>query len=234
MLLYILNILCSGSINIISVNKQKESHMKKFLILSIMLTASSTLYAQQSSIVDGMDFGPLANLIGEWKTAESGGVDVAPGQDGSKVGKGGPAVEPYYETITFEPAADAKNASQQYLVALYYKQEVFRKRDNGKFHDQRGYLIYDKENQMVYNSYCIPRAVCVVTEGKVGKKIQFNTQKRGIAESEYMTKNDTTTDFSMILDISEKDMIKYSQTTSLHVYDKPFSHTDSSTLIRVK
>lgn len=78
MLSYILNILCSGSINIISVNKQKESHMKKCLILSIMLTASSSLYAQQSSIVDGMDFGPLANLIGEWKTAESGGVDVAP------------------------------------------------------------------------------------------------------------------------------------------------------------
>ncbi|ANS87343.1 hypothetical protein VSVS12_03642 [Vibrio scophthalmi] len=208
--------------------------MKNSLLLAALLTASPLAFSQESTVVNGLDFGPLAKLIGEWKSAESGGVDIAPGQDGTKVGKGGPAVEPYYETIVFEPAADAKNASDQYLVALYYKQEVFRKRDNGKFHDQRGYLIYDKENQMVYNSYCIPRAVCVVTEGKVSDKIEFKTQKRGIAESEYMTKNDTTTDFSMLLDISDKEVIRYSQTTALHVYGKPFAHTDTSTLIKVK
>ncbi|MEJ3634853.1 heme-binding beta-barrel domain-containing protein [Vibrio vulnificus] len=208
--------------------------MKKSLLLVAILYASPLAFAQESTIVNGLDFGPLAKLIGEWKTTESGGVDIAPGQEGSNVGKGGPAVEPYYETMIFEPAADAKNASDQYLVALYYKQEVFRKRDNGKFHDQRGYLIYDKENQMVYNSYCIPRAVCVVTEGKVGDKIQFKTKQRGIAESEYMSKNDTTTDFTMLLDITEKDVIRYSQTTSLHVYGKPFAHTDTSTLVRVK
>ncbi|HFQ5065557.1 heme-binding beta-barrel domain-containing protein [Vibrio vulnificus] len=208
--------------------------MKKSLLLVAILYASPLAFAQESTIVNGLDFGPLAKLIGEWKTTEGGGVDIAPGQEGSNVGKGGPAVEPYYETMIFEPAADAKNASDQYLVALYYKQEVFRKRDNGKFHDQRGYLIYDKENQMVYNSYCIPRAVCVVTEGKVGDKIQFKTKQRGIAESEYMSKNDTTTDFTMLLDITEKDVIRYSQTTSLHVYGKPFAHTDTSTLVRVK
>lgn len=208
--------------------------MKKCLLLAAILSVSPLTFAQETTVVNGLDFGPLAKLIGEWKSAASGGVDIAPGQEGTEVGKGGTAVEPFYETMTFEPAADATNASDQYLVALYYKQEVFRKSDNVKFHDQRGYLIYDKENQMVYNSYCIPRAVCVVTEGKVGDKIEFKTQKRGIAESEYMTKNDTTTDFIMTFDMSEKDIIRYSQTTSLHVYDKPFSHTDTSTLERVK
>ena len=34
------------------------------------------------------------------------------------------------ERMTFELAADAKNASEQYLTALYYKQEVFKKSDN--------------------------------------------------------------------------------------------------------
>ncbi|EKG0006178.1 FABP family protein, partial [Vibrio cholerae] len=102
-----------------------------------------------------------------------------------------------------------------------------------KFHDQRGYLIYDKKNQIVYNSYCIPRAVCVVSEGEIGEKIHFKTQERGIAESKYMTKNDTTKDFTMVLDISKDDTIQYSQTTLLHVYGKPFPHTDSSTLVRV-
>ncbi|CAK3627167.1 THAP4-like heme-binding beta-barrel domain-containing protein [Vibrio crassostreae] len=208
--------------------------MKSSLVLTTLLLASPLAFSQESNVINGLDFGPLAKLVGEWKTVESGGVDIAPGQEGSKVGKGGPAVEPFYETIVFEPAADAKNASDQYLVALYYKQEVFRKSDDGKFHDQRGYLIYDKENEMVYNSYCIPRAVCVVTEGKAGDKIEFKTQKRGIAESKYMTANDTTTDFTMLLDFSEEDTIRYSQTTALHVYGKPFSHTDSSVLTRVK
>lgn len=208
--------------------------MNKNIISAVLLASSSAVYAQTDGIINGLDFGPLAPLAGTWKSIDSGGVDVAPGQTGSKVGKGGAAVEPFYEVITFEPAADAKNASEQYLVAMYYKQEVFRKSDNGKFHDQRGYLIYDKQNQVVYNSYCIPRAVCVVTEGKAGNKIDFKTGKRGISESSYMTANDTTTGFAMTLDFSEKDLLRYTQTTSLNVYGKPFAHTDSSALAKVK
>lgn len=208
--------------------------MNKYIIPAILLAGATLAHAQTETMVNGLDFGPLAHLAGTWKSVDAGGVDVAPGQEGSKVGKGGPAVEPYYETITFEPAADAKNASDQYLVAMYYKQEVFRKRDNGKFHDQRGYLIYDKKNQMIYNSFCIPRAVCITTEGKVGSKIAFAVGKRGIAESSYMTANDSTTDFAMTLDLSTPDRITYSQTTRLQVYGKPFAHTDGDTLIRVK
>lgn len=204
---------------------------KTFIALTLI---SPLTFAQESTVIDGLDFGPLAKLAGTWETNEAGGVDVSPAQKGTTQGQGNPAIETFYEKITFEPAADATNASEQYLVAMYYKQEVFRKRDNGKFHDQRGYLIYDKKNQMVYNSYCIPRAVCVVTEGSAGNKITFKTQKRGIAESEFMTKNDTTTDFSMTLDMSKKGKLQYTQITSLHVYGKPFAHSDSSTLIKVK
>lgn len=203
-------------------------------IIALALISPLTFAQESTVLLNGLDFGPLAKLAGTWKSHEIGGVDVAPAQEGTEQGIGNPAIEPFYEVITFEPAADAINASQQYLVAMYYKQEVFRKRDNAKFHDQRGYFIYDKKNQLIYNSYCIPRAVCVVTEGPAGDKITFKTQKRGIAESEFMSKNDTTTDFSMVWDMSKKNQLQYSQTTSLHVYGKPFAHTDSSTLIKVK
>ncbi|MGF6606247.1 hypothetical protein OKW45_001147 [Paraburkholderia sp. WSM4175] len=46
-----------------------------------------------------MDFGPLAKLVGTWRTIATGGVDVAPGHVGSKVGTGNPAMEPYYEQL---------------------------------------------------------------------------------------------------------------------------------------
>ncbi|MEH0688877.1 FABP family protein [Vibrio cholerae] len=204
--------------------------MKTIIALTLGAALSAPALADHN-MINGMDFGPLAKLVGTWKSVDAGGVDIAPGQEASAVGKGGPAVTPFYEVMTFEVAADATNASDQYLVALYYKQEVFRKADNSKFHDQRGYLIYDQENQMVYNSFCVPRTTCVTAEGAAGDTMTLTAAKRGIAESEYMTDNATTTDFTMNLSISEQ-QLTYSQTTTLDIYGRPFAHTDSSTLVK--
>ncbi|MFS1947542.1 heme-binding beta-barrel domain-containing protein [Vibrio lentus] len=206
--------------------------MKKLLALGIAAAISVPAVADHNTI-NGMDFGPLAKLVGTWKSVETGGVDISPGQEGTKVGAGGPAVTPFYEVMTFEVAADATNASDQYLVALYYKQEVFRKADDSKFHDQRGYFIYDQKNQIVYNSYCVPRTTCVTAEGPAGDTMTLVAAKRGIAESEYMTDNATTTGFTMNISISD-DTLTYSQTTGLEIYDNAFAHTDSSTLVKVK
>lgn len=204
--------------------------MKTLIALTLGAALSAPALADHN-MINGMDFGPLAKLVGTWKSVDAGGVDIAPGQEASAVGKGGPAVTPFYEVMTFEVAADATNASDQYLVALYYKQEVFRKADHSKFHDQRGYLIYDQENQMVYNSFCVPRTTCVTAEGAAGDTMTLTAAKRGIAESEYMTDNATTTDFTMNLSISEQ-QLTYSQTTTLDIYGRPFAHTDSSTLVK--
>ena len=193
--------------------------------LSLLLPVAHTASAAE------MDLGPLKPLIGTWKSQESG-VDVAPGKAGSAAGKGASAVEPYYEVRTFEVAADAVNASSQNLVAVYYKQEVFREKDDVKFHDQRGYLIYDKENQVVYNTFCIPRATCVVAEGKAAAKMTLNSAQKGIAESSFMTENATTESFSMTMDIGE-DTFTYTQNTNLNIYGKEFPHTDSATLKKV-
>ncbi|MFA0015273.1 heme-binding beta-barrel domain-containing protein [Vibrio lentus] len=206
--------------------------MKKLLALGIAAAISVPAVADHNTI-NGMDFGPLAKLVGTWKSVETGGVDISPGQEGTDVGAGGPAVTPFYEVMTFEVAADATNASDQYLVALYYKQEVFRKTDDSKFHDQRGYFIYDQKNQIVYNSYCVPRTTCVTAEGPAGDTMTLVASKRGIAESEYMTDNATTTGFTMNISISD-DTLTYSQTTGLEIYDNAFAHTDSSTLVKVE
>ena len=205
--------------------------MKRIFVLLSM--AAAVAAQAKGPTAASMDFGPLAKLPGTWKSVESGGVDVAPGQADSTIGKGRPSVSPFYEVLTFEPAADATNASEQYLVAMYYKQEVFRKSDNKKFHDQRGYLIYDKKNQMVYNSFCVPRAVCVVAEGKAGDKMTLKSLSGGISESGYMAKNGQTTAFTMTLDLSGTDL-KYSQQTALRIYNGTFEHIDSDTLSRVK
>src|ERR1035437_6888727 len=134
------------------------------LIFSVFSLGSGSVagsaQSMSSTVIAGLDYGPLVGLIGTWKSAPNGGVDFAPGQAGSTVGKGNPAVSPYYETITYTPAGGAVNASDQNLAALYYRQQVFAKSDNKQFHDQTGYLIYDKKGHTVYDTFCIPRGVC--------------------------------------------------------------------------
>jgi len=192
-------------------------------------SSSTAATAAKTGVIAGIDYGPLVGLIGTWKSAPNGGVDVAPGQAGSKVGKGKPAVSPYYETITYTPAGGAVNASEQHLAALYYRQQVFAKSDNKQFHDQTGYLIYDKKDQKVYDTFCIPRGVCVVAEGAPGTTMTLKTQSKGVAETQYMLKTDRTEAFSVTFTLSGN-TLKYEQKTDLQVYGKPFSHTDSSTL----
>ena len=192
-------------------------------------TGSSSSTAAQTGVIAGVNYGPLVGLIGTWKSAPNGGVDVAPGQAGSKVGKGKRAVSPYYETITYTPAGGAVNASAQNLAALYYRQQVFAKKDNKQFHDQTGYLIYDKKDQKVYDTFCIPRGVCVVAEGAPGTTMTLKTQSKGVAETQFMLKTDRTQAFSVTFTLSGN-TLKYKQKTDLQVYGKPFSHTDSDTL----
>jgi hypothetical protein len=195
--------------------------------------ASATQASSSSGVIAGLDYGPLVGLIGTWKSAPNGGVDVAPGQAGSTVGKGKPAVSPYYETIKYTPAGGAVNASEQHLAALYYRQQVFAKSDNKKFHDQTGYLIYDKKAQKVYDTFCIPRGVCVVAEGAPGTTMTLRTKSKGVAETQFMLKTDRTQAFSVTFKLSGN-TLKYKQKTDLQVYGKPFSHTDSDTLKKLK
>src|ERR1700674_4373888 len=140
------------------------------LAAPIAATSTPALAANpaQSIIINGkvQDYGPLAPLIGTWKTVPSTGLDVAPGQTGSDVGKGGKAVSPFYETITFTPNIPVTNNSVQNSAAVFYHQAVYRTTNNHWFHDQIGYLTYDQTNHLVYDTFCLPRGVCVVAEGK--------------------------------------------------------------------
>lgn len=204
--------------------------MKKLVSsVGIALILSTALQAEEKTIVNGLDFGPLAKLVGTWKTVKEGGIDIAPDQ----IKKSENSVSPYYEVITFEVAADAKNANKQYLTALSYKQEVFRKVDNSKFHDERGYFIYDKANNKVFNSFCVPRATCITAEADASDNMTLVAKNNGIAQSEFMTKNAKTTGFTKTINI-KNDTLTYNQTILLDIYGSKMTHTDTSTLKKVK
>ena len=185
-----------------------------------------------STEINGVDYGPLHQLIGSWRGEK--GLDVAPEPDGEDK-------HAYYDEIEISPAGAAENAEEQNLVCVGYHQ-VVRKRNNGKiFHEQVGHWIYEPATGMIAHSLSIPRAVCVLAGGKLqqnGDETIFDVQATagsddfGIVQSPFMLEKAKTTAFRMTLKING-DEINYEETTPLDIYGRQFEHTDGCSLMRV-
>lgn len=189
----------------------------------------------KDTIIDGIDFGPIACLVGTWKGEK--GMDIAPEEDGSI------EESPFTETLIFSVVGDVTNAEKQTLAVITYHQEVFRISNGEKFHDQVGYWIWDKDTNTVMNSYSIPRGVAIVAGGTVADdKYTANStllkveakdgEEWGIAQSPFMRDNAKTTAYKIAMKV-DGDKMSYSQTTFLDIYGRAFDHTDKSGLTKV-
>lgn len=185
-----------------------------------------------TTVIDGVDYGPLHQLIGSWRGDK--GLDLSPEPDGEDKNA-------YYDEITFSPSGAAENAEEQNLVAVRYHQQV-RKHKNGKiFHEQVGHWIYEPATGMLVQSLSIPRAVSVLAGGQLvtnGDETIFEVEAKadsdnfGIAQSPFMLEKAKTTAFTITLKVAGDEM-SYQQTTSLDIYGRQFEHTDGCSLIRV-
>ncbi len=185
------------------------------------------------SIINGVDYGPLALLLGRW--IGNKGLDNAPdaNADPDKTG--------FTDEINFTVAGPAENAEEQELVAIRYH-HVVRKLENGLiFHDQIGHWIYEHDTRIIMHSLSIPRAVCLLAGGKYEEKNGesfFNVEAKqgsdtfGVVQSPFMLEKAKTTAFRMELSVKEN-KLSYREVTSLEIYGKTFEHTDNSVLHRV-
>ncbi|WP_073325574.1 heme-binding beta-barrel domain-containing protein [Ferrimonas marina] len=183
--------------------------------------------------VNGVDYGPLARLLGEWRGEQ--GQDRSPEPDGAEQNA-------FYETLIFRPAGQITNAESQRLVALRYHRRVNRQSDHQEFHEQHGYWLWDKEREALFECFVTPRGVAVVAEGKLPasaieqERITFSVQTRaeghGIAQTAFLQEHASTIGFTHQLTLSGN-QLSYTQTTSLDIYQhRGFDHTDSNTLHR--
>jgi hypothetical protein len=190
----------------------------------------------KETTVNGINYGPLAALIGEWKGDK--GVDRAPESEGEERNS-------YYETIVFEAAGDVTNAEEQVLAIVHYKQVVQRKSNDEVFHHQVGYWLWDSADDTIVETFTIPRAVAVVAGGKLGQpknladelvfevSADVNSSEFGIVQSSFMYNKAKTTAFTHTLTVAG-DQMRYSETTVLDIYDKTsYDHKDVNTLHRV-
>jgi len=186
-----------------------------------------------NTIIDGVDYGPLAQLIGRW--VGQNGLDNAPDANAK------PDLSGYTDELTFIAAGAAENAEEQQLVSVRYHHLV-RKNENGLiFHDQIGHWIFEPATGLVMHSLTIPRAVCVLAGGSIvqnGEKTSFDVSAKagsetfGIVQSPFMVEKAKTKAFHMHMSV-QGNTLTYQEITSLHIYGKDFEHEDKSTLMRI-
>jgi len=186
--------------------------------------------------IDGVNYGPLAALVGVWKGDK--GVDRAPESDGEER-------NPYYETLTFEAAGDVTNAEEQTLAVVHYKQIVSRKSNDEVFHHQVGYWLWDSSDDTIVEAFTIPRAVAVVAGGKLAQPdnledelvfdvaAEAGSPEFGIVQAPFMFNKAKTTAFTHTITVNGNEM-RYTESTILDIYDKAgYDHKDVNTLHRV-
>lgn len=185
------------------------------------------------TIIDGVDYGPLAQLLGRW--VGNKGLDNAPDINAE------PDKTAYTDELVFSIAGSAENGEEQNLVAIKYH-HIVRKNENGKiFHDQIGHWIYEPSSKQIMHSLTIPRGVCVLAGGTISEQsgqtifqvsAKSDSDTFGIIQSPFMKNNAKTKAFEMTLKINGDDL-SYIETMSLFIYGKDFEHTDQSKLKRV-
>ncbi|WDE95930.1 heme-binding beta-barrel domain-containing protein [Lentisphaera profundi] len=183
-----------------------------------------------SSIIGGVDYGPLANFIGVWEGRS--GVDRAPKPQGDKT-------TDFSETITYTAVGDVDNAEVQDLVVVHYHQVVTRIPDGKVYHNQTGYWMWDKGTDEVMFSVSIPRGLCLLANGtyEKGKAIKFKVKAElgdtaySVVQSKFLLEKAKTEAFEIELTLNENELT-YAQTTFLDIYGRKFDHTDTSSLIK--
>lgn len=180
--------------------------------------------------MNSIDYGPLTALIGAWEGSK--GTDVAPSPSGTDVST------IFNETLVFTPVGDVQNAREQTLVALHYHHCVQRQQDGIDFHNETGYWMWDAATQTIMQSLTIPRGVsllaggsCQRTDTVIEVTAALGDQQWGIVQSPFMSDKAKTTAFSHKI-VVENNQLIYSETTTLDIYGKTFSHTDEGTLER--
>ena len=181
--------------------------------------------------IDGVDYGPLACLIGNWQGEK--GTDLAPEPDGD-------SSTPYYETICYEACGEVTNAERQVLAIVRYHQVVRRQSNGEVFHNESGYLTWEAASGTVVQSFVIPRGVGVVAGGTgqasdTGSSFSvtatLDDDDYSITQAPFMRDNASTQSFEHSVEVTG-DVLKYRETTVVDIYGRIFDHTDENSLTR--
>lgn len=182
--------------------------------------------------------GPLTPLVGEWEG--NVGVDFSYHNVEDEEGK-----TSYFEKAWFKPIPTQTNGKQN-LEGLTYKSTAWRHGEETMepFHDEVGYLLWDKERKQVIRSVVFGRGIAIqagATAKARDKEIHFKATPGdpvyGICQNPYLMERAELKSFESIFKFNDDGTFTHSSDIVLKLAAMggvEMHHTDVNTLHRVK
>lgn len=183
-------------------------------------------------MTDTRAWGPLAGLIGEWQGDE--GLDVSFHNAHGQVRE-----TPYREHVTLEPFGPVANGAQQ-LYGLDYRMSAWRPNEQGPFHTEIGYWLWDAEGGHVIRSFMVPRGTTLLAGGSaqpsdtvLSLSARVGSEVYGILSNPYLAAKARTTKYDCQITVGDGIFSYESCTTYVHGVGGEIAHTDRNILRRV-
>jgi hypothetical protein len=182
--------------------------------------------------------GPLTPLVGEWEG--NAGVDLSYRNKDDET-----LQTSYFEKAWFKPIPMQENG-QQSMEGLTYQTKAWRHGDEAMdpFHDEVGYLLWDKVNGQVIRSVAFGRGIAILagSDAKArDKEIHFNATPGdpcyGILQNKYLLERAELKSFESTFKFNDDGTFTHSSDIVLKLsalHGEEMHHTDVNTLHRVK
>lgn len=181
--------------------------------------------------------GSLTPLVGEWEGDV--GVDLSyHNKDDETIETG------YFERAWFKPIPVVENG-QQTMEGLNYEMTAWRHGEEAMdpFHDEVGYLLWDKANGQLMRCFAVPRGLAILAGGDAGprdKTLTFTatpgTEAYGLSQNKYLLQRARIVTFESVFTILDDGTFSYTSDLlmQLAATGEQMHHTDRNTLHRVK
>jgi hypothetical protein len=178
------------------------------------------------------NLGPLRRMAGVWEGTR--GVDLNPKADG-------PERRDYAERIDMQPI-DAQTNGPQLFYGLRYHLHILSPQEDGTFHDQNGYWLWEPATGLVLQTVAIPRGQVAIAAGHAAPdaksmvlKAERGSTEYGICSTAFLEWAFRTDSYQIEVTFNDDGSWSYISDTMLTVRGRaePFRHRDRNTLIKV-
>lgn len=189
-----------------------------------------------AQILGPQKLGPLTPLVGHWEGNE--GIDLSYHNNDDETGQTG-----YFEKAWFKPIPVQQNG-RQFLEGLTYQMTAWRHGEEAMdpFHDEVGYLLWDKKRGIVMRAVTFGRGISVLAGSAAGardKEIHFNASPGsadwGILQNPYLLERAEIKDFKSSFKFNGDGSFSYTSDLLLKLAatGEEMHHTDENTLRKV-
>jgi hypothetical protein len=178
------------------------------------------------------NLGPLRRLAGVWEGRK--GVDINPKAEG-------PERREFVERITMQPIDPQANGPQLFY-GLRYHIHIIATDEEGTFHDQVGYWLWEPATGLVLQTLAIPRGQVAMASGKaapddmsINVSAERGQTEYGICSTTFLEYAFRTDSYRLQITFNADGSWSYISDTMLQVRGRaePFRHRDVNTLLKV-